>query len=244
MDKNIVKIELGINGSGFFLKFPNNKKKEKFYYVLATNNHIIKIEDIKEENKTINIKFSDEQKKTLKLKFTNDRKRYSNEKLDITLIEIKKSDGLEDENYLELDDLEDFDTYILDSKEDNFRSNLENSYATKTIYNISIPENDVLVSYGNADKMYKDDSYSFPHSCETQKGSSGSPIFLLNTNKVIGIHRGFLNTKKNIGVIIFPAIKDYISNTNNLITIEDPNKDKKTAPKKNEEQKEDKEEKI
>ena len=41
------------------------------------------------------------------------------------------------------------------------------------------------------------------HKCNTEKGSSGGPILNLSTNKVIGIHKAFINSKQfNIGTLL------------------------------------------
>ena len=246
MNKCIVKIEIGITGSGFFLKFPI-KRGGKDNYFLATNNHIIDIDNIKKENNIINLILSNGEKKYLKI--TKDRKRYSNEILDITLIEIiKKKDEIEEDNFLELDNLDEFYSLDLVKDEDKFKNLLKNKYHTKRIYNISYPETEVLVSYGNADNVYEGKGdYAFPHSCETKKGSSGSPILLLENDsfKVFGIHCAALTKAKNRGVIIFPAIKEFIYYINNNINEKFIPKPKQKNPSNIEEVKtETKEQKI
>ena len=67
-------------------------------------------------------------------------------------------------------------------------------------YVLQYPEREkASVSYGiilkNVDKRY-DNEYEFKHICSTNKGSSGSPILDLETNKVIGIH--YMAYKKEI----------------------------------------------
>ena len=49
--------------------------------------------------------------------------------------------------------------------------------------------------------------YEFVHDASTDEGSSGSPIFLEGTTKVIGIHKGGNEkTKKNHGDLIWPIV--------------------------------------
>ena len=96
MKKNVCKIYLfnGIKGTGFFCKIPYNNK---YLLVLITNNHIINEKIIEKEEKiliSINKK-----KKEIELK---DRINYRNKEYDITIIEIKNKDEIN--NYLELDE--------------------------------------------------------------------------------------------------------------------------------------------
>ena len=68
-------------GTGFFVKIPY---KSKLLPVLITTNHIINIDDI-QDNKSISILLNNDKKiKTIKL---DNRLMYTNEKLDITIIE-------------------------------------------------------------------------------------------------------------------------------------------------------------
>jgi len=56
---------------------------------------------------------------------------------------------------------------------------------------IYIPQNADGKELKNARGTLKNiDNYEFSHLVNTKEGSSGSPIFLENYNKVIGIHTG------------------------------------------------------
>jgi hypothetical protein len=82
-------------GTGFFTKIPY---KSILLPVLITARHVINVNDI---NKDITITLNDDKEKKL-FKIDNERKMYSNEKLDVSIIEIKEKDEIN--NYLELDD--------------------------------------------------------------------------------------------------------------------------------------------
>ena len=72
-------------GTGFFVKIPY---KSKLLPVLITNNHIITIDDI-QGNRNISLRLNNDKKiKTIKL--DENRIMYTNEKLDITIVEIQK----------------------------------------------------------------------------------------------------------------------------------------------------------
>ena len=60
----------------------------------------------------------------------------------------------------------------------------------------------------NAEGIIKDiNKYEFSHSANTEKSSLGSPIFLKNSNKVIGIHKKGDENRENFGDFIYPVIK-------------------------------------
>ena len=64
--------------------------------------------------------------------------------------------------------------------------------------------------------MSHDTEYEFSHNSSTEIGSSGSPIFLKGTTKVIGIHKGFGgldNALENYGDFLWP-IFTYFKNFN------------------------------
>ena len=107
-------------GKGFFTKILYNNN---LLPVLITKNNIIDKFISKEYNKII-MKNNNE-KKEIELK---DRMKYINKEYNISIIEIKKEDNIE--NYLELDD--------------NINNNKDNiSYIKKTIYIL-----DDMISYG------------------------------------------------------------------------------------------------
>ena len=62
--------------------------------------------------------------------------------------------------------------------------------------------------------------YKFVHNANTDEGSSGSPIFLRGTTKVLGIHKSGIKTnniKENFGDFIWPIFtyfRNYIDNKN------------------------------
>ena len=61
-------------------------------------------------------------------------------------------------------------------------------------------------------KISKKGDFIFYHNASTQKGSSGSPIFLKDEKGVIGIHKGFsLDENLNVGIFIIGLIQDIIN---------------------------------
>ena len=113
-------------GTGFFTKIPF---KSKLLPVLITNNHVIDIDDIK-NNKIINIYLNnDKEEKTIRI--DNNRLRYTNEKLDITIIEIKENKDNLNNKYIELDDR--IIKYFKSNKK-NEPNYLNNIYSNKSIY--------------------------------------------------------------------------------------------------------------
>jgi len=196
MKKNIFKICLddGSKGTGFFCKIPFNNNKE--LKVLITNHHVINLE-MKKVTISIN---NDSEIKEIEL---NNRIKYTNEEYDITIIEIKEKDNIN--NYLELD-------------ENIMKKGSNKIYINNTIYLLQYPEGQKLgVSYGIINKIYEDKEYNFNHFCNTKEGSSGSPIINIINNKVIGIHKEADKTiNYNVGLFLNYAIEDF-KNKNNIV---------------------------
>lgn len=115
------------NGTGFFIKIPY---KSNLLNVMITNNHIIDEKDILNK-KQISI-YINNNKEYAKIKLNNERKIYTNEILDVTIIEIKeKEDSLyKIIEYLELDT--EIMNYIKLKKTDSTFFN--DLYINKSIY--------------------------------------------------------------------------------------------------------------
>ena len=84
----------------------------------------------------------------------------------------------------------------------------------KFIYILNHPKGEKChISYGSISRMLDDQIY---HTCNTDYGSSGSPILSLNSCKVIGIHCGFstetnVETRKHDNINIGTSIKKCIA---------------------------------
>ena len=195
MNKSICKI-LGKekNGTGFFCQLDINNEKIP---VLITNFHIIDDKFIQSSNKIKFQKVNDKVPKIINL--NKNKKIYSspNENYDIMIIKLDKEDEIEDIQYLEIDD-----SLLLDKS--------ERVYEDKSLYILHFPFGDELrVSYGKGST--KENDFNIIHKCETNKGSSGSPIFNLSTNKVIGIHKSYVSKANgcvNLGTFLKDPIKD------------------------------------
>jgi len=129
MEKNICKIKVEKQGTEFFCKIPF-PDKDHMLKVLITNNHIINEDILYKKDAKISI-FIKEEKKYKELNL-NDRIKYTNKKkeYDITIIEIKENDGIN--NFLELDDK------IINGIMTNQSEN--DDYIDKTFYVIQYPE--------------------------------------------------------------------------------------------------------
>ena len=178
--------EKKIIGIGFILAFNIDLE---WFYCLMTNDHLINNESINNNN-TIYISF--EEFKTTNLILDRNKryiKSFRDEKLDITVVEILDEDNISKNNYLEPE---------LDIP-------VNNKLKNKEIY---IPQYIEGMKLLNAEGSIKDiDKYEFSHLANTKQGSSGSPIFLKNSNKVIGIHKsGAPYIKINYGDFIYPVI--------------------------------------
>ena len=176
----------GGKGTGFFTKilFQN-----KLLPVLITNNHILEEKDI-QDNEIIELTMynnKEKKNKDISINIDSSRIRYTNKEIDITIIEIKPEED-KINNYLEIEEEE----------------MTENEYRKRSIYILHYP-NKKYVSYGliNELREYK----TIIHYCNTEDGSSGSPILSLKSNKVIGVHYGGIK-KYNYGTYIKYAINE------------------------------------
>ena len=118
MEKNICKITIGENrGTGFFCKIPF-PDKNNMLSVFITNNHVINKDILYKDDSKIEIDIMEEN--NTKIINLNNRKKYTNEEYDITIIEIKDEDNIN--NYLELDDI--IINNILDEIDLNYYQNI------------------------------------------------------------------------------------------------------------------------
>ena len=170
-------------GTGFLIKL---YKDEKELNCLMSNEHVITKEMI-ELNKIIDIKYNYEEK-WIKIKLDeNERYILYNKKMDVTIIEIKK-DEIKDKYFLL----------------PNINNNIE--YINKDIYIVQYPEGNKL-SYSEG-KIIKINNNEIIYDASTKSGSSGSPILLINTIKVIGIHKqGNIRKTENYGALIYSIIQ-------------------------------------
>ena len=211
MKNSVCKIYNNGNGTGFFTKIPY---KSKLLPVLITNSHVIKKEDILND-KIISLSFNNEEI-TKKIKLNRNRLIYTNEKLDVTIIEIIENKDYFNNNYLELDD-QIINYFKLNNKEDP--SYINNIYSNKSIYLVGYPgDNHVVVSYGKPPEIDDENKSKIKHYCTTEEGSSGSPILLIKNQKLIGIHYGTIKQfGYNNGTLLIYSIIEFANIKNNLL---------------------------
>ena len=188
IEKSVCKIINGdkIRGTGFLALIPYPDRFNSLQVLVTCNNVISGIE------KEIKLIFNDKLEKVLQLNRT--RKIYTNEYKDITIIEIKKEDNFNSNNFLEVD----YDIIKNEKLYDKF----------KLIYVIHFPfGNELSLSYGLIKKVEDD---IIKHNCVTERGSSGAPIINLFNCKIIGIHQGTDDILSlNAGMFLTNAINDF-----------------------------------
>ena len=204
VSKAMCKIETNKKiSSGFLIKL---FKGEKEFFCLMTNEHTITKEMIAKRS-SFNFYYdsSDFQSKTIDL---NPQERYikyfTNINIDVSIIEILPKDNIPKYYFLSANIV-----YMY-----NFDKLINQEIAI-----LHYPKGILSYSYGII--TAKTNTYEFSHSASTEEGSSGAPIFLKNSDKVIGIHTGSNLAKTiNYGNFIGP-IFDYLRKKshqkNNLI---------------------------
>ena len=181
----------GIRGTGFFILINNIK-------YLMTNYHNINKNTI---NNNIILELYNNKK--IKMKYNNRNIKYY-EYLDITIIEIN-----------ELDELNKYIEYLKYDR--NYEDGYEQYIKPKPVDLIiaEYPENEVSFAAGRIiNIIYDNNYYEFKHNLDTKPGSSGSPIILLNSLKVIGIHKSGDSDKNksiNYGTFIGEIFKNNIN---------------------------------
>ena len=190
MKNSICKISKKKNETftGFFCKIPY---ESIIMSVLITNGHILNEED-KNNEFIIDISMNNE-KEFRKLKIDKNRIIFNDKKkLDITIIEIKPEDKID--NYLEIDD---------NINDKNYEINYKNSL----IYILHYPKEDkIKVSYNSIYDLIGNNIFI---NQKFDEGSSGSPILSLNTFKVIGINKANSYYSYNLATLIKYAIKKF-----------------------------------
>ena len=192
--KSVCKIRIDTNygsfvGSGFFLKFLINGQ---FFNWLVTNEHVITKEMI--NNKNIIQVWYNVEDNNINIKLDpNERyiKTFKEHRVDATAIQIIPKDDIYKDYFLEPE-----------LGYDN------NSLVGKEIFIPQFPGfKQIKNARGKIKQIDDGSSNEFTHLAKTQKGSSGSPIFLKGNKKVIGIHKeGSIAKKENYGDFIAPII--------------------------------------
>lgn len=177
----------GIYGTGFFcrIRFLDNT----FIKVLTTSYQILDDHYFKENNE-INLIINNQARI---INLNKKRKIYSNKDFDLTLIEIKESDKIND--YFELDE------NILSQE------NPKLFYENKTIYIIQyLNMEKASVSYGIFNDLIDSE---IKHTCSIKPGSNCSPILNSMNNKIIGISKISEKNDNNKGIFLKVPINEF-----------------------------------
>ena len=177
----------GIYGTGFFcrIRFLDNT----FIKVLTTSYQILDEHYFKENNE-INLIINNQARI---INLNKKRKIYSNKDFDLTLIEIKESDKIND--YFELDE------NILSQE------NPKLFYENKTIYIIQyLNMEKASVSYGIFNDLIDSE---IKHTCSIKPGSNCSPILNSMNNKIIGISKISEKNDNNKGIFLKVPINEF-----------------------------------
>ena len=96
------------------------------------------------------------------------RKVYTSVNYDVTIIEIKKNDGLDKNSFLEVDD------DIVNEENEN---HIERKFKDLPVYILHYPKDKkITFSFGKTTGIEMGKS-NIIHKCNTEPGSSGSPLF-------------------------------------------------------------------
>ena len=203
MKKSVYKIKCNIGTASGFLCLIPFPTKLNLLPTLITNNHVLSEKDIAINQKIQCLLKDDSEIKAIIM--DENRKKYTSEKYDTTIIEIKpKDDNININSFLEID-------------EGIYEDNLNQNYKNKSIYALHYPKSGkIKVSIGTI-KYINEKNYNIAHLCTTFGGSSGGPLLNLNNYKVIGVHKGGIEKDKiNTGTLIKEPIEEFYNNINNI----------------------------
>ena len=203
MQNSICKIKLnnGKKGRGFFCKIPVSNNHD-LLPVLITNNSILGEKSIV-PGKKIKIIISPKNR-TKEITIDDFRETFTSEKDDITIIELKEKDKLNENSFLEIDN-------------DAYKDNIDE---INLIYLLDYQNNKNLEYSTGIFKSIDKDNYIMEQSISTDISCSGCPIINSMNLKVVGIQSLDENKGKNIGLYIKEPLKKfkdkYIFNKNML----------------------------
>ena len=131
----------------------------------------------------------------IKLSINNDKKyfeiyidesriTFTNKDFDVTFIEIKENDVIDEDSFLDLDN------QLYKSEDNDIFKNLP-------IYLLHYPKGTEINKSSGLIRRINDDNYTIEHVCDSSSGSSGGPIFNLKDLKVLGVHKGAAKEGKN-----------------------------------------------
>ena len=197
--KSLCRIKLNDKktGTGYFCLIPFPKKITLFQ-VLMTNNHVLGENDIA-NGKNINFTINNDEK-NINILIDNSRLVYTNSKYDITIIEIKEN---------EIDGIK-----FLGIHDQLYTDKPSNTFKGISVYIIQYPSGK-KAQYSCGKLKIMEDNYTINHECETEPGSSGSPIIDLKSFRVLGIHKGskennnHIKWKFNYGIFLKEPIEQF-----------------------------------
>ena len=167
-------------GSGFLIQL--FKGKEQFFCMI-TCEHVVTKKMIEQRQKIV--AYYDSESKLVEIHLNPEErfiKDFKDIQIDATVIEILPRDNIPQDYFL---------LPLIDYM-DNYKELIN-----KDIAIIQYPKGEMNYSFGIIKDMTNSHpyQYEFVHNASTLEGSSGSPIFLKGTTKVVGIHKG---AKENI----------------------------------------------
>ena len=126
----------------------------------------------------------------------NNRLTYINQSFDVTIIETKKYDKINEKSFFDLD-------------KQIFQENAHNLLKNNQIYLLHYPKgNEMEISPGIIQNITIDNT-KIEHLCSSSGGSLGAPLINKNTHQVLGIHKGEKGKKYNIGTLLKEPIEKF-----------------------------------
>lgn len=222
LNMSVVYIEAGAGiGSGFFLKLTIKDTSMK---TLVTANHVVNTDMVNNQiSITIHIKKKQEKKTIVLDKKFRKIFTFEKDKGDVTIIEIREQDKIEENLFLEIDT-----EYFSKGKDIYQEKDYRNIRVIQYPHGQELHYSDGIVKSTNEEKEFE-----FMHNASTAKASSGSPVILINSLKVIGVHKEGVEVGEENYATFIGYIKNILNEEDPIPKIpEREKKNPKAQPKK------------
>ena len=205
LKNNIYSISINDESKGFgFLCFIKNSETR----ILITSTRTLNEKDI---TKKINLELKRKDNKKYNINLDIKRAYYLNEYKDLIMLEIKKEDNFEDDNFFEVDN----------------NINDPSKYLKKEVYLLPYKLENNKFPVGKIIKINNNDD-SIEHNCDDiEKENLFGPLLLLDNFKIIGF-----NQSKTKAIFLKKYLDEYIEKKRELFLKEQLNKKEKDDPRK------------
>lgn len=180
-----------VKGRGFLIKLKGNNHS---FFCLMTNENVIKDDTVERK---IEVLYDNQEKKIEIILDKSERfiKSFKYLNINCVVVEILLKDCVDEKYFL--------------SPNENYVNSIKDLIKKEIYIPLLSGGKNLSYSKGLISNINKEKENEFTHTATTDYGSSGSPIFLIKTKEIIGMHMGTNNSKSsNFGNFLYPLINE------------------------------------